>query len=373
MARVDPVVDVEEQPARGPARVAAIDCGTNSLRLLVADVTAGPGAAGPAGAPVLVDVERRMEVVRLGEGVDERGAFSDAALERTLAATQRCAETIAGLGASRVRFVATSASRDAANAHLLREGVRAVLGVDAEVVTGREEAELSFAGATAGLPELPGPSRASAPSGAPGERDGAADGGGAAHLVVDLGGGSTEMVLGVPGSSGSGALSAVSMDVGSVRLTERHALADPPSRAQVEAVRADARAAVEAAARELPLRETGVVVGVAGTVTTVAAHVLRLPAYDPARLHGAVLAIPDVLAACEELASMTKDRRAALPYLHPGRVDVIGAGALLWAEVLEAVSGASGVREVVVSEHDILDGIALRLGASAPRRSSAQA
>ncbi len=339
MAGVDPA---EQSPSPGTVRVAAIDCGTNSLRLLVADLDRSRAGA-------LVDVERRMEVVRLGEGVDESGAFTGAALERTLAATQRCAASIANLGAQRVRFVATSASRDASNADLLRNGVRERLGVEAEVVTGVEEAELSFAGATSGL-------------------EGGA--GGVPHLVVDLGGGSTEMVLGVPGEEG---LQAVSMDVGSVRLTERHALSDPPTTAQVGAVRATARAALEAAADAVPLSDVGVLVGVAGTVTTVAAHALRLRAYDPERLHGAVLSVPDLLAACEDLARMTRAQRAELPYLHPGRVDVVGAGALLWAEVLGAVQRASGLEEVSISEHDILDGIALRLGESAPAAPTARA
>ncbi len=346
----------DEGPAPARVRVAAIDCGTNSLRLLVADVTS-------SGPPVLVDVERRMEVVRLGAGVDERGAFSDEALERTLAATDRCAETLSELAVDRVRFVATSASRDASNAHLLLDGVRERLGVPAEVVTGQEEAELSFAGATSGLRG--------------GSVDGDGDGDGGAgdvpHLVVDLGGGSTEMVLGAPGAAGAGLLRSVSMDVGSVRLTERHALSDPPTDEQLAAVRATARAALGRASGELPLSEVGALVGVAGTVTTVAAHALRLPRYDRELLHAAVLPIDEVVTACEDLAVMTRRTRASLPYLHPGRVDVIGAGALLWAEVLRAVSRASGLTEITVSEHDILDGIALRLGACAPAGPPARA
>lgn len=329
-------------PAPGAVRVAAVDCGTNSLRLLVADVTP---AGAPGGAPSLVDVVRRMEVVRLGEGVDRTGAFAPAALERTLAATARCAETISATGAQRVRFVATSASRDVSNADLLRDGVRQRLGVEADVVTGLEEASLSFAGATAGL------GVASTTSGAPRSP----------CLVVDLGGGSTELVLGVPGSAQ--APLAHSMDVGCVRLTERHALSDPPTPAQVAAVRADVRAAIDRAAADVPLADARLLVGVAGTVTTITAHALRLDAYDPQRLHGSVLGVPDVLTACEELVAMTRDQRAALPFMHPGRVDVIGAGALVWSEVVTAVSRASGISEVITSEHDILDGIALALAA----------
>ena len=327
-----------------------MDCGTNSLRLLVADVAAGPadpaapGSPGSSGPRALVDVVRRMEVVRLGEGVDRTGAFAPAALERTLAATDRCAGTIRATGATRVRFVATSASRDVSNADLLRDGVHERLGVQADVVTGLEEASLSFAGATAGL---------RAPAG----------GESAAHLVVDLGGGSTELVLGSPERPRD--LRAHSMDVGCVRLTERHALSDPPTREQVEAVRADVRAALGRAAPDVPLADARVLVGVAGTVTTITAHATGLERYDPQRIHGAVLDVPAVLAACEDLVAMTRERRAALPFMHPGRVDVIGAGALVWSEVVAAVHAAGGVDQVVTSEHDILDGIALSLAADA--------
>ena len=333
MAGVSPASP--DTSADGSVRVAAVDCGTNSLRLLVADVD-------PSGA--LVDVVRRMEVVRLGQGVDRTGAFDPAALERTLAATERCAGTIRAEGAARVRFVATSASRDVSNADLLRDGVRERLGVPADVVTGLEEASLSFSGATAGL---------RAPAGAESTT----------HLVVDLGGGSTELVLGSPDRPTD--LRAHSMDVGCVRLTERHALSDPPTTDQVAAVRADVRAALERAGADVPLADARVLVGVAGTVTTITAHALGLDAYDPARLHGAVLGVADVLAACEDLVAMTREERAALPFMHPGRVDVIGAGALVWSEVVAAVHAAGGVGQVVTSEHDILDGIALALAADA--------
>lgn len=316
-------------------RVAAVDCGTNSLRLLVADVTTSEDAA-TGGGPRLVDVERRMEVVRLGEGVDATGVLSPAALDRTLGVTARYAERVRDLGAQRVRFVATSATRDAANAHELVEGVRALLGVEPEVVTGDEEARLSFRGATAGTA-----------------------GGGDPHLVVDLGGGSTELVL---GSAATGdVLAATSMDVGCVRLTERHLRSDPPTAQEVAAARADVRGALDAAAAVVPLERCATLVGVAGTVTTVTAHALGLERYDPQRLHGAVLPVERVLAAGEELLAMTRAQRAALGPMHPGRVDVIGAGALLWGEVVTRTAAASGVTEVGASEHDILDGIALAL------------
>ena len=321
-------------------RVAAVDCGTNSIRLLVADVTRPAGDGGPA---VLVDVERRMEVVRLGEGVDRTGAFAPAALRRTLAATQRYAEVVRHHGAERVRFVATSASRDARNADELVSGVRRLLGVDPEVITGAEEARLSFLGATTGLP-----------------------GGGAGdpHLVVDLGGGSTELVL---GRAATGEVeAATSMDVGCVRLTERHLRSDPPTAAEVAAAGGDVARALDAAAELVPLERAARLVGVAGTVTTVTAHALGLARYDPERLHGAVLPVDAVLAACAELTSMTRAQRAALGPMHPGRVDVIGAGALVWAEVVARVAAASGTADVVASEHDILDGTALLLARERP-------
>ena len=321
-------------------RVAAVDCGTNSIRLLVADVTRPAGDGGPA---VLVDVERRMEVVRLGEGVDRTGAFAPAALRRTLAATQRYAEVVRHHGAERVRFVATSASRDARNADELVSGVRRLLGVDPEVITGAEEARLSFLGATTGLP-----------GGAAGDP----------HLVVDLGGGSTELVL---GRADTGEVeAATSMDVGCVRLTERHLRSDPPTAAEVAAARGDVARALDAAAELVPLERAARLVGVAGTVTTVTAHALGLARYDPERLHGAVLPVDAVLAACAELTAMTRAQRAALGPMHPGRVDVIGAGALVWAEVVARVAAASGTADVVASEHDILDGTALLLARERP-------
>ncbi len=308
-------------------RVAGIDCGTNSIRLLVADVADG----------TLVDLDRRMEVVRLGQGVDRTGRLAPEALSRTFAATRRYAQICAGLGVERIRFVATSASRDAENRDEFVDGVRSILGVEPEVVAGEEEASLSFRGATSVLA-----GRHPAP-----------------FLVVDIGGGSTELVLG-----DASPVAMISMDVGCVRLTERHLHADPPTAGQSEAARADVRAALDAAARVVPLGRTATLVGVAGSVTTVTAHALGLPAYQPERIHGSALPAGDVLSAAEDLLGRTRDQRAVLPFMHPGRVDVIGAGALVWAEVVTRVRAeveASGGRlgDVVTSEHDILDGIAL--------------
>lgn len=309
-------------------RVAGIDCGTNSIRLLVADVD---------DAGVLTDVERRMEVVRLGQGVDRTGRLAPDALERTLEATRRYADLCERHGVERVRFVATSATRDAENRQDFVEGVRAALGVDPEVIGGDEEARLSFRGATSVLA-----GRHPAPM-----------------LVVDIGGGSTELVLGEGEPE-----AARSVDIGCVRLTERHLADDPPSAAQVAAAVADVTAALDVVAREVPLGRAATLVGLAGSVTTVTAHALGLDRYEPARIEGAVLEVEAVLASCRTLLAMTRAERAAEGYMHPGRVDVIGAGALVWATVVERVRdevARSGghLAHVVTSEHDILDGIAL--------------
>ncbi|MFQ6171764.1 exopolyphosphatase [Oryzobacter sp. R7] len=310
-------------------RVAAVDCGTNSIRLLVADVD-GDGR--------LVDVVRRMEVVRLGQGIDRTGVIAPEAMERTLAMSREYAEVCRRAGVERVRFVATSASRDARNAGEFVDGVRAAFGeldVAPEVVDGDVEARLSFTGATGDLRTigLAGP-----------------------YLVVDLGGGSTELVRGTTDVEAGR-----SVDVGCVRMTERHLRSDPPTSAEVDGARADIRAALDEAAAVVPLTGIAAVVGLAGSITTVTAHALDLPRYDAERIHLARLPAPDHLAACADLLAMTRAERAALPFMHPGRVDVIGAGALVWAEVLERVLTVSPGAEVVTSEHDILDGIALSL------------
>jgi exopolyphosphatase/guanosine-5'-triphosphate,3'-diphosphate pyrophosphatase len=309
-------------------RVAGIDCGTNSIRLLVADIDVAGG--------LLTDVDRRMEVVRLGQGVDRTGRIAPEALERTLDAVRRYAGICAELGVERIRFVATSATRDAQNRAEFVDGVRAALGVEPEVIGGEEEAALSFRGATGVLG-----GRHAGP-----------------FLVVDLGGGSTEIVLGTTTPE-----AAYSMDVGCVRMTERHLRSDPPTPDEIAAAHADVAAALDAAARVVPLGRAATLVGLAGTVTTVTAHVLGLPAYDPARIDGTVQPIDAVLAACDDLLARTHAQRAALGFMHPGRVDVIGAGALVWHDVVsrvrEAVAAAGGeLTEVVTSEHDILDGIA---------------
>ncbi|GGK69254.1 hydrolase [Sphaerisporangium melleum] len=296
-------------------RVAAIDCGTNSVRLLVADISGDE----------LVDVERRMEIVRLGEGVDRTGRLSPEALERTFTAMRGYAKLIREHGAERVRVVATSATRDAANRDDFTGGVREIFGVEPEVVTGAEEAHLSFLGATAGLTGVASP-----------------------VLVVDIGGGSTEFVLGAADVD-----SAISVDIGCVRLTERHFAGGATPQA-VAGATADIEAALDRVSGAVPASRAHTLIGLAGSVTTVAGIALDLPAYDPARIHGSRIPAARVHEISQRLLAMSHDERAAIPVMHPGRVDVIGAGAL----ILDRIVTRFGFAEVVVSEHDILDGIA---------------
>jgi exopolyphosphatase/guanosine-5'-triphosphate,3'-diphosphate pyrophosphatase len=310
-------------------RVGAIDCGTNSIRLLVADVPA-------AGAHT--DVLRRMEIVRLGQGVDATGRLAPEAVERTRKVLAEYASSARELGVEAVRMVATSATRDAANRGEFEDMVRATLGQLPDVVTGSEEAELSFLGATASL-DRAAEAHGSAPPKPP-------------FLVVDIGGGSTEFVL------GDGEVRAArSVDIGCVRMTERHLRSDPPPPAEVDAAERDIRAALGEVTAGVPVGEAATLVGLAGSVTTVAALALELPAYDPDAIHGSRISRDAVRAVTADLLTATRAHRAALPVMHPGRVDVIGAGAL----ILRVIMDAFDLGEVVVSEHDILDGIALRL------------
>src|SRR3712207_5264759 len=311
-------------------RVAAIDCGTNSIRLLVADVP-------PGGAHT--DLLRRMEVVRLGEGVDATGRLAPQAIERTRRVLEEYAAQAADLGATAVRMVATSATRDAANRGDFEDMVVATLGHKPDVVAGTEEAELSFIGANASL-DAAAATHGNRPPGPP-------------FLVVDIGGGSTEFVLGDP----AGVRGARSVDIGCVRLTERHLHGAPPTAEQVRRAEDDVRAALGEVTAEVPVAETASLVGVAGSVTTVAAIALGLPAYDPDAIHGSRIPVEAVRGVTADLLGATRERRAAMPVMHPGRVDVIGAGAL----ILRVLMDEFGLSEVVVSEHDILDGIALRL------------
>ncbi|MFD6562865.1 exopolyphosphatase [Micromonospora profundi] len=308
--------------------MAAIDCGTNSIRLLIADLPDGSaGAAAP-----LVDVTRRMEIVRLGQGVDRTGRLAPEAIERTRVALASYAADIEKLGAERVRMCATSASRDAANAADFTEMVQRTLGVAPEVVTGDEEARLSFTGAVRGLP-----ADAKEP-----------------FLVVDIGGGSTEFVV---GDRAGGVRAAISVDIGCVRMTERHLPGDPPTPEQVAAAQADIAAVVDRALAAVPGREAATLVGLAGSVTTVVALAQGLREYDPERIHHARVSYEAVAQVTADLLGQTREQRLANPVMHPGRADVIGAGAL----VLRVIMDRAGMPSVVASEHDILDGIAWSL------------
>ncbi len=303
-------------------RVAAIDCGTNSLRLLLADIIEG----------TMHEIRREMRIVRLGQGVDATGRFAEDALERTFTVCDEYATECRAQGVERIRFVATSASRDAANRDVFIDGVRARFQVAPEVISGDEEAGLSFAGATR---ELIG--REAQP-----------------FLVVDIGGGSTEFVIGdrVPAQ-------ARSVDIGCVRMTERHGLAERPSPSLIEAATRDIDAAIDRARAEVPIERAGTFVAVAGSATTVAAMALQLPRYDAEAIHLTRLTRQSVQEVSEAFLRMTGAERSALPFMHPGRVDVIPAGALILRRVMEV----GGFEEVLISEHDILDGIAWSLTA----------
>lgn len=298
-------------------RVAAVDCGTNSIRLLVAEV-----------GETLVPLDRRMTIVRLGEGVDRTGMLSEAALERTFTACRAYREVIDGFGAQRVRFVATSASRDARNAEVFTRGVADILGVQPEVVSGQREAELSFTGAISG-------SGITTPA-----------------LVVDIGGGSTEFIHGSLRPD-----AAISVDMGCVRFTERFAAADPVAPEQVAAIRAEAGRMLDAVESAVPLHDGAVLLGLAGTVTTVTALALGLTDYDSDRIHLATVPRAEVARVVGELVSLTREQRTALPVMHPGRADVIVAGAL----ILDEIMLRTGAGSLTASEHDILDGIAWSL------------
>ncbi len=306
---------VEEQPMR----VAAIDCGTNSIRLLIADIDGGN----------FREVVRDMEIVRLGQGVDQTGQFHPDAIARTLAAVDKFAAEIAKRGVEKIRFCATSATRDATNRHLFVDGVRERLGIEPEVISGDEEAALSFAGAIKDLNPSDGP-----------------------FLVVDIGGGSTEFVFGT-----STVEAARSVNIGCVRMTERHFASDPASNQQIEAARIDIQAAIAQAAEVVPITKATTLVAVAGTATTVAAAALDLPEYDRYAIHLSRVSAQQTHDAATMFATKNREQRLALGYMHPGRVDVIAAGSLVLSEIMKA----TGAAEFVASESDILDGMAYSL------------
>ena len=313
-------------------RVAAVDCGTNSIRLLIADVSGGG----------LADLHREMRIVRLGQGVDATGEFAPDALLRTQLALVDYAEMMREYGVQAIRMVATSAARDVANRDaffaMTAEVLGAVVpGAVAEVITGAEEAELSFRGAVGELDSAAGP-----------------------FVVVDLGGGSTEVVLGAADSLEVAA--GYSADIGCVRLTERCLHSDPPTAEEVESARAVVRGALEEALRVVPVEQARTWVGVAGTMTTLAALALKMTTYDSDAIHLSRVGFDELLPVCAELLVMTRQQRAALGPMHEGRVDVIGGGAIVVQELAAALQERAGIDELVVSEHDILDGIALSIG-----------
>jgi exopolyphosphatase/guanosine-5'-triphosphate,3'-diphosphate pyrophosphatase len=300
-------------------RVAAIDCGTNSIRLLIADIEGNS----------FREVTRLMEVVRLGQGVDQTGQFHPDAIARTLTAVDKYAAEIAKRGAQKIRFCATSATRDATNRDLFIEGVFERLGVRPEVISGEEEASLSFMGATKDLPASDGP-----------------------FLVVDIGGGSTEFVIGTDHVE-----AAKSVNIGCVRMTERHFVSSNPEPGEIASATQDIDEAIAQAAKVVPITSAKTLIAVAGTATTVAAAALKLSEYDRYAIHLSHISAQDVHAASKMFFTLNRDERAALGYMHPGRVDVIPAGSL----VLSRVMLATGAKEFVASESDILDGMAWSL------------
>jgi exopolyphosphatase/guanosine-5'-triphosphate,3'-diphosphate pyrophosphatase len=301
-------------------RVAAIDCGTNSIRLLIADIENGK----------LTDVVRTMVIVRLGEGVDKTGEFSQAALTRTFAAIDTYAQLITKHEPKLLRFVATSASRDVSNRDEFVDGVFSRLGIYPDVISGDEEAALSFLGAPADLLNFD-----QAPV--------------APYLVVDIGGGSTEFVLGTTKPTAS-----ISTNVGCVRMTERHLVSDPPTAKEIAAATSDIDAAIDQAYLAVPVADAKSLIGLAGSVTTVAALALGLTKYDSETIHGSHISAEDVHRVTQDLLTMSRAQRATLGPMHEGRIDVIGSGAL----VLDRIMARTGLSEVIVSERDILDGIA---------------
>lgn len=301
------------------SRVAAIDCGTNSIRLLIADISGGK----------FKEVLRDMEIVRLGQGVDENKSFHPDAINRTLAAVEKFKNQLTGKGVEKIRFCATSATRDAANRDLFIDGVRQILGVEVEVIPGEEEARLSFNGATKELLQTDAP-----------------------FLVVDIGGGSTEFVYG-----NKEVEFAKSVDIGCVRMSERHLKSQPVEMSQVAQAIIDIDKAIAQAAAVVPISTAKTLVAVAGTATTIAAAALDLETYDRYAIHLSRIPAEKVHKVSAAFQAMTKSEISKLGFMHPGRVDVITAGSL----VLSRVMAATGATEFVASESDILDGMAWSL------------
>ena len=298
-------------------RVAALDCGTNSIRLLIAEENAGGSS--------FTEISRKMSIVKLGEGVDKNKAFLPDAISRTLAALKVFAAEIAEAKVAKVRFCATSATRDAQNRDEFLIPVEQILGITPEVISGEEEAKLSFLGATQALSKSDGP-----------------------FLVIDIGGGSTEFVFGSDHVD-----AARSVNIGCVRMSERHFINDPPTQSEIEGAREDIKNAIALAAEVVPIRNAKTLVAVAGTATTVAAAALNLAKYDSDLIHLAKISSKETRRVSDWLLTLTRQERSDLGYMHPGRVDVIAAGSLVLAEIIEA----TGLESFVASENDILDGM----------------
>jgi exopolyphosphatase/guanosine-5'-triphosphate,3'-diphosphate pyrophosphatase len=301
------------------SQVAVIDCGTNSIRLLIAETSGS----------TIKEVIRTMEIVRLGQGVDENKAFHPDAINRTLLAVKSFKEIIDKNKVDRIRFCATSATRDASNRNIFIDGVRDILNIQVEVIPGEEEAALSFTGATYQLDQGSGP-----------------------FLVVDIGGGSTEFVFG-----DKKVISAKSVNIGCVRMSERHFTNQPPTMGQIASAIVDIDIAITQAAVSVPINSAKSLIAVAGTATTVAAAALDLSKYDRDLIHLSKISADKVHKVAQMFQSMNKSEISALPYMHEGRVDVITAGSL----VLSRVMAATGAVEFVASESDILDGMAFSL------------
>ena len=301
----------------GMKRVAALDCGTNSIRLLIAEENPEASA--------FIEISRKMSIVKLGEGVDKNKAFLPDAISRTLTALKVFAADIAEAKVEQVRFCATSATRDAQNRDEFLIPVAQILGITPEVISGEEEARLSFKGATQGLDKASGP-----------------------FLVVDIGGGSTEFVLGSDHVD-----AARSVNIGCVRMSERHFKNDPPTQSEIESAREDIKNAIALAAEVVPIKSAKTLVAVAGTATTVAAAALNLAKYDSDLIHLSKISAIETRRVSNWLLSLTRQERSNLGYMHPGRVDVISAGSLVLAEIIEA----TGLESFTASENDILDGM----------------
>ncbi|MGW4399420.1 Ppx/GppA phosphatase family protein [Amycolatopsis nivea] len=314
-------------------RVAAIDCGTNSIRLLVAELTPRHD-----GTVDLRDLHREMRIVRLGQGVDATGRLAPEALERTRAALADYTVAARRKGVEKVRMVATSATRDASNRDEFFAMTRETLGVEAEVISGDEEARLSFTGAVGEQDPDDGP-----------------------FVVVDVGGGSTELVLGTWNGREAEVIAAKSVDIGCVRITERALKGDPPTADEIAAARELARGILTEAFDVVDVAKARTWIGVAGTVTTLSAVSLGLPEYDSERVHLSKLSHGEIDQLAGQLLAADRATRAENPVIHPGRVDVIGGGAVVVQVLAEELAARGGPDQLVVSEHDILDGIALSL------------